>query len=158
MTRMKIVMALFVFGALAVALPVSAAGTQEFRAELHDNLVCPGVDLCGRGELQGFGTVTTTLTFTSAGPGPDNCTALTADRVLTLDSDGSTLRLSVEGVLCPQGNSGGQAAPVGSGTFAVVGGTGQFVGATGSGLLSVQATGKPGPTDTAHYNGILTLR
>jgi len=131
---MTIVMALLV---LAVASPVSAARTQEFRAELHDNLVCPGVDLCGKGELRGFGTARTTLTFTGFGPGPDNCVALTAERQLTLDSDGSTLLLSLEGVLCPQGNSGGHAPGVGSGTFTIVSGTGQFAGATGSGVLSV---------------------
>jgi len=157
MARLTIVMALFV-GALAAALPVSAASTKEFRAEVHDNLACPvGVDLCGKGQLKGFGTLTTTLTFTGFGPGPGNCAALTAERVLTLDSDGSTLRLSVEGVLCPQGNPGSNAPGNGSGTFTVVGGTGQFVGATGSGQLSVQATGKPGLTDTAHYTGTLTL-
>ena len=151
------VMALLVFGALAVVLPVSAASTQEFRAALHDNLVCPGVDLCGKGELKGFGTVTTALTFTGFGPGPDGCAALTAERVLALVSDGSTLRLSLEGVLCLQGAAGSHAPGVGSGTFTVVSGTGQFAGATGSGVLSVQATGKPGLTDTAHYNGTLTL-
>jgi len=136
----------------------AAATTQEFRAELHDNLVCPaGVDLCGKGELKGFGTVTTTLKFTGFGPGPDGCAGLTAERVLTLDSDGSTLRLSLVGFLCPQGNSGGRAPGNGSGTFAVIAGTGSFADATGDGLLTVQATGKPGLSDTAKYEGTLTL-
>ena len=159
MMRMTIATALVVFGSVATTARVSAASTQGFRAALHDNLVCPaGLDLCGKGELQGFGTFTTTLTFTGLGPGPEGCTALTAERVLTLDSDGSTLQLSLEGVLCQKGNSGGRATPVGSGTFTITGGTGQFTGAFGAGQLTVEAgTGKPGLTDTAHYEGTLTL-
>jgi len=158
MMRMTIATALVTFASLAATAPMSAASTQGFRVALHDSLVCPaGFDLCGKGELQGFGTVTTTLAFTGFGPGPDNCTALTGERVLTLDSDGSTLQLSLEGVLCPQGQSGGRAPGVGSGTFTVTAGTGQFAGATGTGQLTVQATGKPGLSDTAQYEGTLTL-
>src|SRR5215510_8550060 len=157
MMRMTIATALVVVSVAATA-SVSAASTQGFRAALHDNLVCPaGFDLCGKGELQGFGTFTTTLTFTGFGPGPDNCNALTAERVLTLDSDGSTLQLSLEGVLCQKGNSGGRATPVGSGTFTITGGTGQFTGASGAGQLTVEGTGKPGLTDTGQYEGTLTL-
>jgi hypothetical protein len=153
-----IVVALAALGALVATLTASATTTQELRAELHDNLACPaGFDLCGKGVLHHFGTVTTTLTFTGFGPGPGNCTSVTADRVLTLDSDGSTLDLSVAGILCPQGNSGGQAPGKGSGTFTVAGGTGRFSGASGSGRLSVQATGVPLPSDTAQYDGTLTL-
>jgi hypothetical protein len=139
----------------AAALPASAATTQRFSADLHDNVSCPGVDLCGKGLVHGFGTATTTLTFTSFGPGPGNCAAVTAERSITLDRDGSTLQLAIVGVLCPKGNPNGEAA--GSGTFTVAGGTGIFAGATGSGLLSAQATGVPGPSDTAHYDGTITL-
>lgn len=81
---------------------------------------------------------------------------MTAERLLTLDSDGSMFQLSVVGILCPQG-SAGRAPGVGSGTFTIVGGTGRLAGASGSGLLSVQATGVPLPSDTAHYDGTLTL-
>jgi hypothetical protein len=72
-----------------------------------------------------------------------------------LDRDGSTIQLSVAGTLCPQGS--GHAPGVGSATFAVIDGTGRFAGATGTGSLSVQATGVPLLSDTAHYNGTLTL-
>jgi hypothetical protein len=106
--------------------------------------------------LKGFGTVTTRLVFTGFGPGPDNCAAVTAVRELTLDSDGSTIALALAGVLCPQGN-GGHAPGKASGTFTVIGGTGQFAGATGSGAVDAQATGVPRPSDTANYNGTLTL-
>jgi hypothetical protein len=138
-------------------VPASAASTQEFKAALHDNLACPvGIDLCGKGQLIGFGQVTTTLTFTGFGPGPGNCAAVTGERVLTLSRDGSTLRLSLQGILCPQGSTG-NAPGFGSGTFTVVEGTGLFAGATGSGLISVQATGVPLPSDTARYDGTITL-
>jgi len=110
MTRATIVAALAAFAGLSATVTASATTTQRLVADLHDNLACPaGFDLCGKGVLHGFGTVTTTLTFTGFGPGPDNCVSVTADRVLTLDADGSTLDLSVAGVLCPQGNSGGHA-------------------------------------------------
>ena len=158
MARIAILTAMVVLGALAATLPASAATTQEFRAELHDNQVCPaGFDLCGKGLVQDFGTVTTTLAFTSFGPGPENCSSVTAERVLTLDSDGSTLRLFLEGILCPQGAAGSNAPGTGSGTFTVIGGSGQFAGATGNGELTIQATGVPGLSDTAHYEGTLTL-
>jgi hypothetical protein len=154
--RTTIVLALTVLGALAAALPTSAVSTVPFRAELHDNLACPaGFDLCGNGELNGFGTVTTTLTFTGFAPGPGNCTTLTAVRVLELDRDGSTIQLSVAGTLCPQGS--GHAPGVGSATFVVIDGTGRFAGATGTASLSVQARGVPLLSDTAHYYGTLTL-
>jgi hypothetical protein len=142
--------------ACAAALPASAASTRDFDAQLHDNLACStGFDLCGKGLVQGFGTVTTALRFTGFGPGPGNCAGVTAERVITLDSDGSTLDMALDGVLCPKGSPNGH--PSGSGTFTITGGTGVFAGATGSGLLSVQSTGTPVPSDTAHYHGTITL-
>src|SRR5262249_22732678 len=107
--------------------------------------------------VAGFRDVHGDAHVTWFGPGPDNCTALTAERVLTLDSDGSTPHLSLEGVLCQKGNSGGRATPVGSGIFTITGGTGQFTGASGAGQITVEATGEPGLTDTSHYEGTLTL-
>ena len=156
MTRTLFAVALAALVACATALAATAATTQDFDAQLHDNLVCPaGFDLCGKGVLQGYGTVTTTLRFTGFGPGPGNCAGLTAERVITLDSDGSTLDLALDGVLCPKVSPNGH--PSGSGTFTITGGTGIFAGATGSGLLSVQSTGVPVPSDTAHYHGTVTL-
>jgi hypothetical protein len=44
-----------------------------------------------------------------------------------------------------------------SGTYAIIGGTGVFAGATGSGSLFAQGTGTPGVTDTSHLRGTITL-
>jgi hypothetical protein len=107
----------------------------EFKAELHDNLACPpGFDFCGKGLVHGFGTATTTLNFTGAEPGPGDCLMATAVRTITLDSDGSTLLISIAGTICDQKLSG---------TYAVISGTGAFAGATGSGTLDGTATGVP---------------
>jgi hypothetical protein len=138
------------------ALPATAESTQEFKAQFHDTLTCPGVFLCGAGRVKGFGTATTTATVTSVSPGPGNCLTLAGERDVTLDSDGSTLQLALEGASCPNG-PGVNAGTNISGTFAIVGGTGVFAGATGSGSFSAHGTGIPGITDTAHYEGTITL-
>jgi hypothetical protein len=81
MTRTTVVAALAALAGLAATVTASATTTQRLVADLHDNLACSaGFDLCGKGVLHGFGTVTTTLTFTGFGPGPDNCVSVTADR------------------------------------------------------------------------------
>jgi len=118
-----------------VAAPASAA-TTAFRAEVHDLGACPGVDLCGTGVIQGYGRATTTLTFA------------TLERVFTLDSDGSTLTLLLE----PTGITGTRQ----NGTWTIIGGTGVFAGAEGSGEVWATATGIPGISDTALYRGTIT--
>jgi hypothetical protein len=133
--------------AIATALPASAQSTQQFKAQFHDSSpTCPpGTDLCGKGLLKGFGAVTSTLTFTSVVPGPGaSCVSGTADRVVTLDSDGSTLRLAVVGTICDQKVAG---------TFEIVGGSGAFAGATGGGTLWGSTNG----SDSVHYRGTITL-
>jgi hypothetical protein len=99
---------------------------------------CPaGVDLCSKGVVHGFGTATGAFTFSPL------------ERVFTLDSDGSTLRIALAPVdLSP---------PVLTGTWTVIGGTGVFAGATGSGMIWATVTGVAGPSDTAHYRGTITL-
>ena len=87
--------------------------------------------------IQGFGTVTTTLTFASG------------ERVFTLDSDGSTLRL----LLQPTDTTGVRL----NGTWTILGGTGVFAGASGTGDLWATGTGAPEFSDAAHFRGTLTL-
>jgi hypothetical protein len=149
--RVLLLSTLAALAALAIALPASAESTQVFRAEFRDvETGCPtGVDLCGKGVIQGFGTVTTTLTLTSFAPGPGaNCVTATADRVVTLDSDGtSTLLLAVAGTIC------GHTAEA---TFTITSGTGVFAGATGGGTLSGVILPDP-QGDAVQYLGTITL-
>jgi hypothetical protein len=134
--------------AVGVAAPTTgAATTQPFRAEFHDSPTCPGVDICGKGIVHGFGTVTTTLVFTGVAPSPDGCLTATAERDLALDRDGSTLRLALAGTICRHKVEG---------TFQIVGGTGAFAGATGGGTIrGVSILGEP--SDSVHFEGSLTL-
>lgn len=135
-------------GLLAAVSPAGAQ-TQAFRAELHDNFACPpGFDFCGKGLVHGYGTATTTLVFTGATPGPGDCLTATAIRTITLDSGGSTLVVAIDGTICAQKLDA---------TYVVVGGTGVFAGASGSGTLKGTATGVPVPSDTVHMEGTLTL-
>jgi hypothetical protein len=127
---------LAVLAALALAVPAGATTTQVFKADVHDMGACAAGPSCGTGVVHGFGTVTTTFTFP-------------VERVFTLDADGSTLRLALEADdLTP---------PLFSGTWTVIGGTGVFAGATGSGVVWATGTGVPGPSDTAHYRGTIAL-
>ena len=150
MKRLGFLAMLIAFGAMAVALPASAESAQTFKAQFHDSSsACPpGSDICGKGVVKGFGTVTTSLTFTSFVPGPGaGCVTATADRIATLDDDGSTLLLEVAGTICDQKLSG---------TFVIVGGTGAFDQATGGGTVS--GVGIRGvPSDTVHFDGTITL-
>jgi hypothetical protein len=148
---MKRAVCFVVLAAVGLIAGVSSAGaqTQELKAELHDNLACPsGFDFCGKGLVHGFGTATTTLVFTGAEPGPDDCLTATAVRTITLDSDGSTLLLAIAGTICRQKLDG---------TYTIIGGTGVFAGATGTGTLKGTATGVPLPSDTVHLRGVITL-
>ncbi len=119
----------------ATVLPAAAATTTTFSANVHDTGVCPGVDLCGTGVIQGYGTVTTTLTFA------------TGKRVFILNSDGSTLTMLLE----PTGTTGVRI----NATWTIVDGTGVFSGAEGSGELWATPTGVPVASDTAHYRGTI---
>ena len=114
----------------------ATAETTTFRANVQDNEVCPGVDLCGTGLIQGFGHVTTTLSFA------------TFERVFVL-ANGSTLRLNLQptGVTSVRLNA----------TWLVIGGTGVFAGASGSGVLWATPTGLPVTSDTAHFRGTIDL-
>ena len=135
-------------GMFATVLP-AAAEPVPFKADLHDNVACPpGFDFCGKGLVHGFGTATTTLNFTGAVPGPGDCLTATANRAITLDSDGSTLLIAIEGTICDQKLDA---------TYTIVGGTGVFATASGSGTLVGTATGVPVPSDTIHLRGTIDL-
>jgi hypothetical protein len=147
--RMFVIVLVAAFGAVAMTQAASAQSTQAFRAEFHDGTSeCPiSVDLCGAGVVQGFGTAITTLTFTSAVPGPGaNCLTATADRAVALDSGGSTLQLAVAGTICGQKIQG---------TFTIVDGTGMFAAASGGGTLTGVVL--PHGGDTVQYRGTITL-
>jgi hypothetical protein len=134
--RLRRSLPLFALIALFIASAPASAATTEFRADVHDAGVCPDVDLCGTGVIQGYGTVTTTLTFA------------TGERVFILDSDGSTLTLLVEAT----GTTGSRL----TGTWTIISGTGVFAGAEGSGEVWATPTGIPVTSDTAHYRGTIT--
>ena len=130
------------------AVPASAQRTQDFKAEFSE-VECPGADLCGKGVVHGFGTVTTALVFTGVAPGPGaNCISASADRTQTLDSDGSTLLMTASGTVCGTKIDG---------TFSIVGGTGVFAGASGGGTLWGSTTNPKIFSQVAHFRGTITL-
>jgi hypothetical protein len=151
------------------AAAAASAQTVAFNADvqglfgIRNSISCPpGLD-CGRARIDGFGKATRTLAITGFVPGtPAGCDSVTALEHMVLDSDGSTLDLALEAAICPPGASDeaphsprSQGDPFkATGAFAVVGGTGAFAGATGSGtLVSVGA----GDGIVIHYSGTLTL-
>jgi hypothetical protein len=147
--RIIVILLVAALGALAATSPASAQSTQAFRAEFHDDTTgCPvGVDLCGTGTVQGFGTATTTLTFTGATPGPgQNCLTATADRAVVLDDGSGTLQLAIAGTICAQKIQG---------TFTIVAGTNVFAGASGGGTLTGVVL--PDGGDTVQYRGTISL-
>jgi hypothetical protein len=149
MRRALCLVSLAALGATVLAFPAGASTTLELKAQFHDFDTCPvGVDECGKGVVKRLGTASTTLVFTSFVPGPGtDCVTGTADRIVTLDADGSTLLLAIAGTICDHKIAG---------TFSIVGGTGVFAGAAGSGTLrGVAIPGVPG--DSVHLTGTLTL-
>jgi hypothetical protein len=154
--------------ALTVALPAPAQ-TADFAASvqgwfgIRNSSTCPPNLDCGRARIDGFGKATRTLAITGGTPGvPDGCNSVTAVEHMVLESDGSTLDLALDAALCYPGSS--QSAPDSpraqgdpfraTGTFAVVGGSGVFAGATGSGTLTGLGAGD---AIVLHYSGSLTI-
>ena len=77
-----------------------------------------------------------------------DCLTATANRTITLDSDGSTLLVAIAGTICDQKLDA---------SFTITGGTGVFAGNSGGGALEGTATGGPVPSDTIHLRGSLAL-
>jgi hypothetical protein len=135
---------------LAVAAtPAGAASSSEFKAQFQDD-ECATHSLCGRGVVEGYGHVSTTLDITGADFDPvTGCLVdVTALRDVELVSDpSSTLVLELtDGVIC--GNKG-------SATFTIAAATGAFAGLA---VLpgTVRATLIPGvPADTAQYRATI---
>lgn len=154
----------------ALALVVSAsAATVAFNADvqasfgIRNSITCPPDLDCGRARIDGFGNATRTLAITGFTPGvPSGCNSVSALEHMVLDRDGSTLDLALDAALCSPGGS--ENAPSGprsqgdpfkaTGTYAVIGGTGVFAGATGAGTLTSVGAGDG---IVIHYSGTLTL-
>jgi len=154
--------------ALIWALPAPAQ-TAVFKANvqgsfgIRSSTTCPPNLDCGRARIDGFGAATRALAITGFTPGvPAGCDSVTAVEHMVLDSDGSTLDLALDAALCYPGSSRdssdsprAQGDPFkATGTFAVVGGTGVFAGATGSGTLTSVGAGD---AIVIHYSGTLVI-
>jgi hypothetical protein len=154
--------------ALALALPAPAQ-TSTFEAKvqglfgIRNSIICPPNLDCGRARIDGYGAATRTLAITGFTPGvPAGCDSVTALEHMVLDSDGSTLDLALDAAICHPGSSRdasssprAQGDPFrATGTFAIVGGTGVFAGATGSGTLTSVGAGD---AIVIHYSGTLAI-
>jgi hypothetical protein len=156
--RLALVVAVAAASLLVVAAPASAdpipfqANFQEFfgKSAAHP---CQGAFACGTGTVAGFGEATSTLNVLDfSGFDPETgCATATAERVITLE-DGSTLTLRETQTVCTPGRSTfapGALRSFGNpvfltSTFTVVGGTGVFAGATGSGTTTMRLAGESG--------------
>jgi len=154
--------------ALTLTLPAPAQ-TSTFEANvqgsfgIRNSMTCPPNLDCGRARIDGFGAATRALAITGFTPGvPAGCDSVTAVEHMVLDSDGSTLDLVLDAALCYPGSSRdasdsprAQGDPFkATGTFAVVGGTGVFAGAAGSGTLTSVGAGD---AIVIHYSGTLVI-
>jgi hypothetical protein len=156
-----------------VAAPSALAQTTTFQASFMEVAgraaahPCPaGADeflLCGTGTVAGFGeatSLTELVSFENFDP-DTNCADVVWRRTITLE-DGSTLTLIETGVVCFPGNSfnaPGSNQSFGNpfrfeGTFTIVGGTGNFAGATGTGTSNIRAAGDQGHS---RLSGSITL-
>lgn len=149
MRHVLLLVALVGLGAVAVALPATAASSGEFKAQFQD-LECATHAQCGTGLVEGYGHVTTTLDITGAvfDPSTGCLIDVTAVRDVELVGDpSSTLTLALSnGLIC---------ANKGSATFTITGATGVFAGLV---VLpgTVRVTLITGvPADTAQYRATI---
>jgi len=149
MRRTLLTLVLLALGAIAVALPASAASDRELKAQFRDS-ECTAHDLCGSGLVEGYGLASTTLDITGAefDPATGCLINVTAVRdVQLVDDPSSTLRLALtDGLIC---------GVKGSATFTISAATGVFAGLV---VLpgTVRVTLIPGPpADTAQYRATI---
>ena len=149
---------------LVFASAGTAATTGSFQATFVDiysqcPIHPPTLVFCGDGTVAGLGQASSTASLTGPLvpiPGTD-CLALTAVRTLTL-ADGDSLTLSESGTKCPPSDSAGQNAQGRPYTvakmFTIIGGTGIFAGATGSGTDVNRSAGN---SQVSVISGTITL-
>jgi hypothetical protein len=140
---------------LAVAAPASAQTTLAYQATFVENAggqaTCPPGTSCGSATINRFGHVAyQIIQFNACGP---NCHV----RTITFD-DGSTLLIqeSVIGTVSPgsSANAGANAPIFLEISQTILGGTGRFEGATGSGTGRVNTVADA----IIHASGTITLR
>jgi hypothetical protein len=160
MHKLLIVLCLLLVS-LVLAAPVGAQTTQNFDAGFKGNQpkkeagAC-GALLCATGTIDGFGAAIFAITPTSFSQTSRSCGDVTAIVTVTLTDGSGTLGLAASGQLCFPGNSGNAPGALRSfgnpltatADFTIVGGSGVFAGASGSGTASVRAAG-------AHLSGSL---
>lgn len=155
LSLLRLVLALAaVAGCLVVASPAIAQTTLAYQATFVENgagqVTCPPGTACGSATISGFGHVAFQLiVFDACGP---NCNI----RTITF-ADGSTLLIeeSVIGIVSPGNSASAGANPP---IFleisqTILGGTGIFEGATGSGTGRVNTA----PAAIVHASGTITL-
>jgi hypothetical protein len=146
MRRLALLALLIAGGFVAAARAESTLTIRPFTATFRDH-VCGSATktkLCGTGLIDHFGAVKTAAVFSRPTPGPEpGCATYKGTRTATLvKHKRSTLRFAVRGPAC---------GTRGWGTFRIVGGTGVFSHAGGSG---VEWGGVVGPI---HYYGVIRL-
>jgi hypothetical protein len=157
---------------LVAASPATAATTTSFSAEFFETFgrakahpCSPDAFLCGTGTVSGFGDATEVVELTFFDPdaaAATGCSPLMLTRTITL-ADESTLVTEETGTVCFPGSSFGTRGSFVSfgnpasfeGTYTIVGGTGIFKGARGTGTSTFTNSGDAGH---ASLSGTITLR
>ena len=156
---------------LGLAAP-SMATTPGFDANFKEGFEgaapskpCPtgGTDPCGVGRIKGIGVATESFVLDPVEQG-NPCTDFTGTTTITLQDAGlSTLVIAEVDTECTPGNSTNTAGSqlhafgnpvIGQGTWTVIGGTGVFTGATGTGTTSYVGSGD---ALVIHYVGSVQL-
>jgi hypothetical protein len=146
-----------VFSAPAGAQPVARPFTVAFHQTLTD-FTCSTPTACvatatGYGQANQLGKVTEAVSVTfdfSTSP----CSAIPIFTNTVRVASGDELFLVGSGEVCPSGSSAKSSAV--RFTWTVVGGTGMFAGASGSGIGWREFNPTPNPTEINHYKGTLT--
>ena len=137
--------------ALALVAPAATSTTVQFRANFVES-GCAPLTVCGAGNVAGLGHVErTVLVFNGCGLG---CTLRTMwlENGSTLVTHGATTGVDIPGN-SDEAESTANPAWI-RGTWTIVGGTGDFAGATGSGTGDIHvAAGQ----STTHLTGTITL-